>query len=73
MQSLAMDHQTTLDERGRITIHPDFRDHLGNRIVQVLLPEGVLLRPAARRLSNAHRLPRAAHATGEDEALREVE
>lgn len=73
MQSLTMDHQTTLDDRGRITINPAFRKHLGRRIIQVLLPDGVLLRPAARRLSHPERLPNALDATGEDEALREVE
>ncbi|MHB1260736.1 MAG: hypothetical protein ACYC2H_03370 [Thermoplasmatota archaeon] len=68
-----MDHQTTLDDRGRITINPAFRKSLGRRIIQVLLPDGVLLRPAARRLTHPERLPSAAGATGEDEALREVE
>lgn len=67
-----MPGDTTLDDRGRITIRPEFRGRLGPRIVQVLMPEGVLLRTAARRLSHPERLPPAISATGEDEALREV-
>lgn len=73
MQSFAMDHRTTLDDRGRITIHPEFRKHLGKRIVQVLTPHGVLLRRQADKLSHPERLPPAIRATGDDQALRELE
>src|SRR5687767_4273541 len=43
MQSLAMETQTW-DDRGRLTVRPDFRQRLGPdaRFIQVLTPGGIL-------------------------------
>lgn len=71
MPLLVMDHETTLDDRGRLTIHPRFRRLLGRRVVQVMTPRGLLVRPRATRIRHAERLPPAIEATGEDQALRE--
>ena len=38
-----------LDERGRVTIRPAFREHLRDGYVQVLTPDGVLFRKISRR------------------------
>lgn len=38
-----------LDERGRVTIRPAFREHLRDGYVQVLTPDGVLFRKVSRR------------------------
>lgn len=62
---------THLDDRGRVTIKKSYRDRLGERVVQILTPHGVLLRPVPDRLAGDD-LPDAATATGEDAALEEA-
>lgn len=69
----AMAGDSRLDDRGRITIRPEFRDTLGDRIVQILTPRGVLLRRQADRLTYPNRLPSALEASGEDQARKELE
>jgi hypothetical protein len=41
---------TPLDDRGRFTLKPEFRKHVGSRIVQVLTPDGILIMPVRRKL-----------------------
>jgi hypothetical protein len=61
-----------LDERGRLTIRHEFRKILGDRVVQILTPHGILLRPVPDRLPDKGRLPPALRATGEDVANEEA-
>jgi hypothetical protein len=61
-----------LDDRGRITIERPLRPHLGKRIVQVLTPHGVLLRPVEDTLRSKRKLPEALTASGEDAAAAEA-
>lgn len=42
-------HVERLDERGRATVRPDFRNVLKDGYVQVLTPEGVLFLVVPRR------------------------
>ena len=65
-----MTEATPLDDRGRVTIHPSFRSHLGGWVVQVLTPHGVLLRPVDRL--DTSKLPPALRASGEDVGLEEA-
>lgn len=61
-----------LDDRGRITIRREFRERLGDRVVQILTPHGVLLRPVDEELGGDRELPDALTATGEQDALDEA-
>ena len=47
-----------LDDRGRITIRRGYRERLGEKVVQILTPHGVLLRPVAGELRYRGRLPK---------------
>jgi hypothetical protein len=60
-----------LDDRGRITIERRLRPHLGRRVVQVLTPHGVLLRPVEDTLARG-RVPEALAACGESAAAAEA-
>jgi hypothetical protein len=61
-----------LDDRGRITIERPLRPHLGKRVVQVLTPHGVLLRPVQDTLSPKRKVPDALSASGEESAATEA-
>ena len=63
---------TRLDHRGRLTIRAEYRRMLGKRVVQILTPHGVLLRPVPDRLPDRRRLPPALRVSGEDDAEREA-
>lgn len=65
-----MSEVSPIDDRGRVTVRREFRAHLGDRIVQVLTPHGVLLRPVGRL--DTSKLPPALQATGEDAARDEA-
>jgi bifunctional DNA-binding transcriptional regulator/antitoxin component of YhaV-PrlF toxin-antitoxin module len=67
-----MSGTTSLDDRGRITIDRELRARLGKRVVQVLTPHGVLLRPVPDTLQQKGRRPRAASASGESAAAKEA-
>lgn len=67
-----MAETSPLDDRGRITIRREFRDRLGDRVVQILTPHGVLLRPVPSVLDPDEELPAALIASGEDQALEEA-
>lgn len=67
-----MSSVTHMDDRGRITIERPLRPHLGQRIVQVLTPHGILLRPVKDTLTTKGRLPNALTASGEDTAAAEA-
>lgn len=62
-----------MDRRGRITIRRPFRRLFKRRVVQILTPHGVLLRPVPDELPDRGKLPSALTASGEDEALEEVD
>ncbi|HLE97099.1 MAG TPA: hypothetical protein VI997_06995 [Candidatus Thermoplasmatota archaeon] len=66
-----MTEATPLDDRGRFTVKPEFRKLLGRRVVQILTPDGILIRPLSGKLPRG-RLPSAATASGEKEGLREA-
>lgn len=68
---LLMPPEASFDSRGRITIRKEYRDRLGDDVVQVLTPRGVLIRPRAKKIRNVNRLPSASTASGEDDAMRE--
>lgn len=68
----ALESATRLDRRGRITVRAEYRRILGNRVVQILTPHGVLLRPVPDRLPDRARLPPALRARGDNEAEREA-
>jgi hypothetical protein len=61
-----------LDKRGRITIRRRYREILGDRVVQILTPHGVLLRPVPDTLPDRGDLPEALAASGEEEAESEA-
>ncbi len=61
-----------LDDRGRITIERPLRPHLGKRVIQVLTPHGVLLRPVQDTLQTKGKSPDALSASGEDAAAAEA-
>lgn len=61
-----------LDDRGRITIQHELRKHLGGRVVQILTPHGILLRPVPDTLPDKGKLPKALTASGEDAARDEA-
>ena len=63
---------TRLDERGRLTIRRAYRKVLGSRIVQILTPHGVLLRPIPDMLPDRGKLPAALTTAGEEEAESEA-
>ncbi|HLE46737.1 MAG TPA: hypothetical protein VI818_00455 [Candidatus Thermoplasmatota archaeon] len=63
---------TDLDDRGRITIHQPFRRIFRQRVVQILTPHGLLLRPVPDTLPDRGRLPAALTASGDPEALLEA-
>ncbi len=63
---------TRLDERGRVTIRRAYRKILRDRVVQILTPHGVLLRPVPDTLPDRGRLPPALTGAGEQEAEREA-
>lgn len=67
-----MGEETSLDDRGRITIRREFREHLGERVVQILTPHGVLLSPVPDELEDAEALPDAQSTSGEQEAMDEA-
>ena len=66
-----MTEVTPLDHRGRLTIRPEFRRRLGGRVIQIMTPHGLLLRPVRGSFAKA-RLPPALTASGEDAGLDEV-
>lgn len=59
---------TSLDKRGRLTIRREYRKVLGARVVQILTPHGVLLRPVPDTLPDHGELPEALVASGEEQA-----
>lgn len=63
---------TRLDERGRLTIRRAYRRILRDRVVQILTPHGVLLRPVPDTLPDRGKLPPALTMDGEDEAADEA-
>ena len=63
---------TRLDDRGRLTIRRAYRKVLRDRVIQILTPDGVLLRPVPDRLPDRGKLPPALTEAGEEEAEREV-
>ena len=67
-----MENTTRLDDRGRLTIRRPYRKILRDRVVQILTPHGVLLRPVPDTLPDRGRLPPALTTKGEDEAGREA-
>ena len=67
-----METATRLDERGRLTIRRAYRRVLRDRVVQILTPHGVLLRPVPDTLPDRGKLPDALTASGEDDAQREA-
>lgn len=68
-----MAEASPLDDRGRITIQREFRRFLAGRVVQILTPHGVLLRPVPDSLPADRRLPSAVQASGEDAARDEAD
>ncbi len=69
---VGMQGASHLDNRGRITIERPLRPHLGRRVIQVLTPHGVLLRPVGDTLASKGLLPDALTASGEDAAAAEA-
>jgi hypothetical protein len=67
-----MGSATHLDDRGRLTIRRAYRRILGARVVQILTPHGVLLRPVPDTLPDRGRLPPALTMQGEEEAAVEA-
>lgn len=67
-----MSEVSPLDDRGRITIRREYRERLGDRVVQILTPHGVLLRPVPDELEEGDELPEALSASGEQDALDEA-
>ena len=67
----AMTEVTPIDDRGRFTVRPEYRRALGRRVLQIMTPHGLLLRPVRGALAR-RRLPPALAATGEDAGLDEV-
>lgn len=67
-----MSETSPLDDRGRITIRREYRDRLGERVVQILTPHGVLLRPVPDEIGGKGELPDALTASGEQDALDEA-
>jgi hypothetical protein len=65
--------EIVLDERGRITIPQAFRRLFRQRVVAILTPHGVLLRPVPDTLPDRGRLPSALHASGDEAAFEEIE
>lgn len=65
-----MSEASPIDDRGRVTVRREFRAHLGERIVQVLTPHGVLFRPVGRL--DTSKLPPALQAGGEEGAFDEA-
>jgi hypothetical protein len=63
-----MEATTHLDGRGRLTIRRAYRKILRDRVVQILTPHGVLLRPVPDTLPDRRRLPPALRASGEEAA-----
>lgn len=63
---------TRLDKRGRLTIRRAYREILRDRVVQILTPHGVLLRPVPDTLPDRGRRPPALTEIGEKEAEREA-
>ncbi|MBI4416787.1 MAG: hypothetical protein HY557_07380 [Euryarchaeota archaeon] len=63
---------TRLDRRGRLTIRREYRKILRDRVVQILTPHGVLLRPVPDTLPGRRKLPPALRASGEKEAEAEA-
>lgn len=63
---------TRMDGRGRVTIRRAYRRIFRERVVQILTPHGVLLRPVPDTLRDGGRLPPALAASGEKEAVREA-
>ena len=61
-----------LDRRGRVTIRHEYRRIFRERVVQILTPHGLLLRPVPDTLPDRGRLPPALTASGEEEAEREA-
>lgn len=66
-----MQHDTTMDHRGRVTIRREYRHRLGDRFVQILTPHGLLLRPVPDLLPGKTG-PSALEASGEDAAAAEA-
>ena len=69
---ISMKAATHLDERGRLTIRRAYRKVLRDRVVQILTPHGVLLRPVPDTLPDRGRLPPALTEVGEEEAEHEA-
>lgn len=67
-----MGEVTPLDDRGRVTIRREFREKLGDRVVQILTPHGVLLRPVPDELPAGTDRPDALGASGEEAARDEA-
>jgi bifunctional DNA-binding transcriptional regulator/antitoxin component of YhaV-PrlF toxin-antitoxin module len=67
-----MTEATRLDDRGRVTIHAKYRHVLGDRVVQIRTPHGILLRPVPDTLPDGGKLPEALRASGEDAARHEA-
>jgi hypothetical protein len=63
-----MGDATRLDDRGRLTIRRAYRRILRDRVVQILTPHCVLLRPVPDTLPDRGNLPAALAMQGEPEA-----
>lgn len=61
-----------LDERGRLTIRHEYRHILGERVIQILTPHGILLRPVPDTLADRGKLPPALQARGDEAAEEEA-
>lgn len=59
----------TFDDRGRITLPRSLREGLGDRVVAIRTPHGVVLHPVPSHVSLKGS---AASASGEEEALGET-
>jgi hypothetical protein len=63
-----MGETLTFDARGRITLPRSLREGLGDRVVAIRTPHGVVLHPVPAHVA----LKGAGPASGEDEALGEA-
>jgi bifunctional DNA-binding transcriptional regulator/antitoxin component of YhaV-PrlF toxin-antitoxin module len=66
-----MTEELLLDERGRITIPQAYRRIFRQRVVAILTPHGVLLRPVPDTLPDRGTLPAALEDVSGDDALYE--
>lgn len=68
-----MVEEIILDDRGRITIPQPYRRLFRQRVVAILTPHGILLRPVPDTLPDRGKLPPALEASGDEAAYEEIE